>query len=971
MIVKLVVKSLRHEKTRFATATLGVAAAAGLVVWSLGLAVTSAGQGREKVRRMTAPYSCWVSTGNVGVKMDRLAMGAMMRPSREQMLAVVPSNLVAAVRDAPGVESVLGCKTIRTTLDYRPDGRVLQGPPLMATMMLAPAAGCPYAAAKVTGRWPDPASDELEAAVCSAVFRPRRFAPPPLGTLLVLITPSGTVTVKITALIDFDETVQGFPTAFATIGAMRQAWGEAYDPQPNLLLCQLRDGQAEKAIKESVGRLSPPAPTVAVPGDPPPGPRPLCAAVSCRDVESNYSSDKLQNFKRQAPLLLTLSVLTALCMLINALTMGVDQKVRMLALLRAAGMTARQVAHVVMLEGAVIAAVGWLVGLLAGWGILTVFVGRTPEAFPEGVVLGWVTPACTAAGVALIAVLSLHWPCRRAMRIRPLDALAEGPAEEKTRPAWRGLLGLALLFPMLILAFPLHISAMVRSVLLLAVGIPMHVAGLLLFLPFFVRLVERATGPAISAALGLDPHLLHRRVSRNFSRTAGMVVTLAVGLGSYAAIHIWGGSMMSPFIPSHEFPDVIVSLLPNGVPKDAADKVAKLEGVDRGRCLSLEAAQFFLTDALTAQVVRVSGKAPVSPNVLLLGADPQVAFGGEHPLAPFRFLAGERHAAAEALAKDGACVITRMFARETGLGVGDALEIVKQRPMRGRGMRGGVRGGGPGSMGGGRGGGPGGMGGGQGFGPGGRGAPTEPLRIVGVVDLNWHLVTSRAMLRGRNNMPGGTMGPVFVSEETARRLSGNADTTCFLWLNLSEKYRKMGALPAGQLLEAEIRKAIEVDDANTVRVHHRDEIEDGTIAHGAQLIGDMARAPFWSLLVLSTGIVTLLIASFQASAKEIAVMRAVGMTRSQLGRMLLGEALTVGLCGIALSLVSGFCIGWTFTGWTRAWMMFGGLPVSLSIPWLVILQGVGFAFALCVAMAVPPIVWLVRKQDERDGLAVQ
>jgi len=93
-------------------------------------------------------------------------------------------------------------------------------------------------------------------------------------------------------------------------------------------------------------------------------------------------------------------------------------------------------------------------------------------------------------------------------------------------------------------------------------------------------------------------------------------------------------------------------------------------------------------------------------------------------------------------------------------------------------------------------------------------------------------------------------------------------------------------------------------------------------------------------------------------------MRAVGMTRGQLGLMLLGEALMTGLCGIALSLVTGFCIGWTFTGWTRAWMPFGGLPVSLDIPWLVILQGVGFACALCVVMAALPILCLVRRDAD-------
>ncbi len=966
MIVHLVLKSFEHEKVRCCMAVLGIAAATGLVVWSLGLAMTSAGQSREKVRRMTEPYSCWVSTGGVGLRIDRQAM--MRQPGRSpfaQPTQVLSPELVAAVQAVPSVCAVTPHKTIRTVLDFRPGGRVLQGPPLMAVMTLASTSGCPYASAKITGRWPDPASDALEAAVCTAVFTPRRLEAPPLGSPLVLITPSGTVTVKITALIDFKEAVNGFPTAFVTLGAMRAASGGNYDPQPNLLLCQMKDKADCQAVKDVVKKQSPEEPAVVVPGetDPQP-PTKIYTAVERKDVEAGYASDKLQNFKRQAPLLLTLSVLTALCMLINALTIGVDQKIRMLALLRAAGMTAKQVSHVVMLEGAVIAFFGWLMGLLSGWGILTAFVKQTSETFPEGVFLGWETPLCSFVGVLVITAISLYWPCRRAMRIRPLDALTEPSHEGKTLSWKRALCGFFLLFPMLVFVLPMHISAMLRSVLLLTVGLPLHVIGLLLVLPFFVQLMERCGSPLVSAVLGLDPHLLRRRISTHFARTAGMVITLGIGLGAFASIHIWGGSMMAPFIPSHEFPDAIVSLLPNGVTRDAAQKVSALEGVAGGRCLTLEAEQFYIADSLTAQVVRTSGRMPASPNVLLMGADPQIALGGEHPLAPFRFVEGERQHAADALAAGNACVITKMFSRETGLHAGDELPIVKRPAVRSG--RGGPGGGRPG-MGGGRRG-PG-MGGGRGFGAG--AAPQiETLNIVGVVDVNWHLITSRAQLRGRNAMSGSTMGPVFVSEHVARRLSGNEETTHFLWVNLSERYRKMGALQGSQLLEADIRKAIAIDEANTVRVHHRDEIEDGTIAHGNQLIGDMARAPFWSLIVLSTGIITLLIASFQASAKEIAVMRAVGMTRSQLGRMLFGEAMLVGLCGIVLSLISGFCIGWTFTGWTRAWMMFGGLPVSLSIPWLTILHGVGFAFLLCAIMALLPILWLLRKQDQSGGLSV-
>jgi len=392
--------------------------------------------------------------------------------------------------------------------------------------------------------------------------------------------------------------------------------------------------------------------------------------------------------------------------------------------------------------------------------------------------------------------------------------------------------------------------------------------------------------------------------------------------------------MMAPFVPSPEFPDVIVSILPNGIGTDVARKAAELEGVADGRCLPVAAAQFMIADEITERIRQRSGKMPAFSNVLIFGAEPRAAFGGEKPLARFRFVEGERQDAAAELAKGGACVITAMFARESGLGLGGEVSI--QRSARGRLDKT----------------------------AGASGMTVETLRIVGVVDLNWHLVTSRAQMRGRGGMPQGTMGPVFVSEADARRLSGNHDKTSFLWLNLSAAYRAKGALQAGQLLERDMRAALRVGEENTIRAHHRDEIEEGTVARGARLIGDMARAPFWGLVVLSSGIVTLLIASFHASSKTFAVMRAVGMTRGQLGRLLLGEAALTGICGIALSLLSGFCIGWTFTGWTRAWMPFGGLPLSLSVPWLLILGGAGFAFALCVVMAVPPIVWLIRY--ERD-----
>lgn len=934
MTLKLVLKGLRHNKARFLIAIFGVAAATGLVVFSLGMAMTAMAQSRMTVQRMSAPFNAWISTSGVGLTWQRGAPPppGMVWSGRAKSL---PAPVVAAVEALPRIDKLLPCSIMSATLDYRPDGRVMQGPPLTASMMVAPATGSPYPHAKMSGTWPDPQSAELEVAVCTALFTPRRLAPPALGSTLVFVTPHATVNAKITAIIEQPRVLRGFPTAFGTLAVLQQASGDNYDPTPTALLCQTKDAGVAAALKTLAAEYGATAPDDN---------RPVLAALAREELEPQFASDSLMSFKRQAPLLLMLAVTSALCMLINALMVGVEHKQRTLALLRAAGMTVHQMLRLVMLEGLLIAFCGWAMGLLGGWLVLLRFVENATETFPEGVHLGWQTPLYSVLGVALIAAVSFFWPCRRALKIRPLDALAEHTPEMLDRQRGgmmrrlRPWLGFVMLFPMLILAWPLHISAMLRSVLMLCVGIPMHILGLLLFMPEFVRLIERGLGLPMAMILRLDRTLLQRRLSRHVWRTVGMALTLAVGLGSFAAIHIWGASLTKPFVPSKEFPDVIVSILPNGYQGDAATQVVKLPGVADSNCLAIAATQFFITDKMIEQVKRSSGRAPFSPNVLLWGADPQKTFGGSKPLADFKFVAGERALAAQALQSDEACVITLMLARETGLGVGDMLEI-NPDVQPGRRGRGGQR-------------------------------PHEPnpasgnvlaLKVVGIVDLNWHLVTSRANMRGRHGMSGMTMGPVFVNEQLVRKLDGNHDTTYFLWLNLSAAYSAQGPLAGGQALEAELRHLLAIDQANTVRVHHRLEIEDGTIAHGTHLVGDMARAPFWSLIVLSSGIISLLVASFQASSREFAVMRAIGMTRGQLGRMLLGEALLTGLCGILLSLLSGFAIGWTFTGWTRAWMSFGGLPVSLDIPWLIILRGIGFAFALCLMMAAAPIIWLVRR----------
>ena len=68
------------------------------------------------------------------------------------------------------------------------------------------------------------------------------------------------------------------------------------------------------------------------------------------------------------------------------------------------------------------------------------------------------------------------------------------------------------------------------------------------------------------------------------------------------------------------------------------------------------------------------------------------------------------------------------------------------------------------------------------------------------------------------------------------------------------------------------------------------------------------------------------------------------------------------LCAVAalLSLLLGLTVGWGFTGWTLAWMPFGGLPTVLVLPWPRLLEGFGLLLAATLAVTPLPICLLIR-----------
>jgi hypothetical protein len=778
MIFKLVLKSLAKGKVRFLCAVLGVAAAAGSVAFTFSLTATNDAQAPAVAARLTAPWSAW--------KIEGIRMMAMRGSVDKNIEGMKKPN-----RRGKEVASDLTIDLVAMTIDHRPGGRVLQGPPMRAVVAPAKIQN-PYANANLEGSWPNENSSENEVVLTHSTMK--RFGKgqlPKIGERIKFVGEKGTMVAKIVGYLDYEKLPMGFPGAFVNNRAFNLLERE---PHGKLRLWK-------KMPKDTSGDIQ-----------------------TSESIAPQFKSDAGRNMDRAKPLMLWAAALTALCLLVNSLILSLEARRKELAMLRVIGLTRSGVVKLIFAESIVAAFSGSISGIGVALAALSVYVSTDAGMFPMGMAVSIETIAYILIGTVVICVGALLLTVSKALRLRPLDVT----------------------------------------------DVPMSA----------------------------------------LKRRTGMAIAFACGFGAFVAVEVWGSSLMKPFIPSPQWPDAIVSLLPGGASSFDIEKLRSLPGVKR--IAELQAMQFNFLPEEPLNKGMSQGR-PQYRNALVLASD---------WLPDFTFLSSDRDTALKAMKEEGACVITEMMARARKLKVGDELSI-------------GVRG------------------------------VKTPLKIAGVVDLNWHLVTSRALLRGMNRMPVNTDGPVFVTFDTLESIDPRPAPMVrmtHLWLDYEKDFlSEYGVFPAGRKVEASIRDALGNSPDYTVRLHARDEIADGTLAHGANLIGSMARVPFIFLGVLSIGFIALLVASADASKKEFRTLWALGATRQQLVWKLFMEALRPAFAGVLWALPGGALVGWLFTAGTRAAMANWGLPPSFVVPWGIIALGAVGAFVFTVSVALPAAWCCVRR----------
>ena len=226
-----------------------------------------------------------------------------------------------------------------------------------------------------------------------------------IGQLLDLKGPKGGIEVLITGLHDNGAAftmgqIVTTPEAYAKIGDTTLVSDIVVFDSPG------SDTEAVRAGLHSVVRESP---TVAV-----------------SDVHE-YVEARVAQFGQLFGViyaLLTLAIVISLLGIVNTLSLSVMERTREVGLLRAVGMTRRQLRSMVTLESTIVATLGAILGVVLGIIYGAALVSLLSDQGIDRLVIPWVQLVVLVLVAALFGVLAAVVPARRAARLNALESIS-------------------------------------------------------------------------------------------------------------------------------------------------------------------------------------------------------------------------------------------------------------------------------------------------------------------------------------------------------------------------------------------------------------------------------------------------------------------------------------------------------------------------------------------------------------------
>ncbi|MFD6166055.1 ABC transporter permease [Oerskovia sp. NPDC060287] len=354
----------------------------------------------------------------------------------------------------------------------------------------------------------------------------------------------------------------------------------------------------------------------------------------------------------------------------NTFAMTVRQRQRELALLRAVGASPLQVFASILVQAAVIGALGGALGVLGGLGLVTALramFGSMGMELAGDIPLDATTVVVSLVLGVVVSVASAALPARRAALVPPVEAMRDdSPAQAGSLHA-RGIAGAVVagagVGAVVVAVVQAAADENAGTGTLLGLGAVGVVVGTLLLAPVVARgVLHVMSAPFVAFAKPLGT-LARGNVTRNPRRTASTASALMIGMSLVGAASVLAVSMqasMKSIVADESLADLVVESATGTVPSGAVSDIAALPEV--GAADSLTADQYF--------VGRSSGDEADASPLFVLGVDPGV-FG--------RTWQTETVEGSLDTLADGQVSVLQATATDEGWALGDELTLRTQR----------------------------------------------------------------------------------------------------------------------------------------------------------------------------------------------------------------------------------------------------------------------------------------------------
>jgi putative ABC transport system permease protein len=348
----------------------------------------------------------------------------------------------------------------------------------------------------------------------------------------------------------------------------------------------------------------------------------------------------------------------------NTLAMTLNEQTREIGLLRAAGLTGRQVVGLFLRQGAAIAIVGSVIGLALGIGLASLIIGflrSTRAVLVTGLPINPLA-LLLAFGMGIAVTLAASaFPAAAAARVSPMDALR--PSRQPGRTLWGRLRWIVVLELVVVLlgvaAYPVDRGDFGVPGVALALAILLAGTALTAIL---LQPLSRVVGRPFEWFFGAEGLLGRANLGRDRARTGLTIGALIIALSAVVTLGVVANSARAT---AERW---VGSVLPGGF------------AIRYSLPLNIETQQPLLE--------RVTGVAAVTPianfpavvregdtqrEASVAGIDPDV-FSATGSLI---FVHGTREAAFQALKDGGAMLVSDPVARRDNLGVGSTVELAR------------------------------------------------------------------------------------------------------------------------------------------------------------------------------------------------------------------------------------------------------------------------------------------------------